>query len=58
MFKVANSWGTNWGQKGYFYLPYSYVTNPDLSFDFWCIKFNRFSNKGKITKTSLLLLRR
>lgn len=58
MFKVANSWGTNWGQKGYFYLPYSYVTNPDLSFDFWCIKFNRFNNKNKINKASLLLLRR
>ena len=24
MFKVANSWGTTWGQKGYFYLPYKY----------------------------------
>ncbi len=58
MFKVANSWGTNWGQKGYFYLPYSYVTNVDLSFDFWCIKFNRFNSKNKISKSSLLLLKR
>ena len=58
MFKVANSWGTNWGQKGYCYLPYAYVTNGNLSFDFWCIKFNRFNNKPKISKTNLLLLRR
>lgn len=55
-FKVANSWGTSWGQKGYFYLPYAYVTNINLAFDFWCIKFNRF-NSSKINKTSLLLLR-
>jgi C1A family cysteine protease len=58
MFKVANSWGTNWGQKGYFYLPYAYVTNTNLSFDFWSIKFNRFNNKPKINKTALLLLKR
>ncbi len=22
-----NSWGTGWGDKGYFYMPYSFLTN-------------------------------
>jgi C1A family cysteine protease len=31
---VRNSWGSGWGDKGYFYLPYSYVTSGN-AFDFW-----------------------
>ncbi|MES2253383.1 MAG: C1 family peptidase [Pseudomonadota bacterium] len=34
---VRNSWGPDWGDNGYFYLPYAYVTNPDLAQDFWSI---------------------
>jgi C1A family cysteine protease len=37
-FIVRNSWGTGWGQKGYFTMPYAYLTDPNLSDDFWTIR--------------------
>ncbi len=36
-FICRNSWSSSWGDKGYFYLDYSYVTNPGLASDFWTI---------------------
>ena len=32
---VRNSWGTEWGDHGYFYLPYSFISNSDLTTDMW-----------------------
>jgi len=37
-FIVRNSWGSNWGQAGYFTMPYAYLLNADLSDDFWTIR--------------------
>jgi C1A family cysteine protease len=37
-FLVRNSWGTAWGQKGYFTMPYAYLTDTNLSDDFWTIR--------------------
>src|SRR5207248_2930205 len=34
-FIVRNSWSAAWGDKGYFYAPYAYFTDPNLADDFW-----------------------
>lgn len=37
VFIARNSWGTGWGDKGYFYMPFN-VINPNMSSDYWIIK--------------------
>ncbi len=37
-FLVRNSWGTGWGQQGYFTIPYDYLNDRNLSDDFWTIR--------------------
>jgi C1A family cysteine protease len=34
---MRNSWGTNWGDSGYFYLPYQYLVDSSLATDLWTI---------------------
>ena len=34
---VRNSWGVNWGAKGYFYLPYPYLLDSNMASDQWVI---------------------
>lgn len=37
-FICMNSWSENWGDRGFFYLPYDYLLNKNLAADFWVIK--------------------
>jgi C1A family cysteine protease len=37
-FLVRNSWSPAWGQTGYFTMPYAYLTDNNLSDDFWTIR--------------------
>lgn len=38
VFIIRNSWGSNSQDRGYFYMNYAYVTDPQLSSDFWTIR--------------------
>jgi len=38
MFIARNSWGPYWGDKGYFYMPFSVIQDTTMSSDFWIIK--------------------
>jgi C1A family cysteine protease len=35
---MRNSWGVEWGDDGYFYLPYAYLLDSNLATDFWAIQ--------------------
>lgn len=37
-FLLRNSWGSKWGQSGYFTLPYAYLIDPSLAADLWTLR--------------------
>ena len=37
-FLIRNSWGAQWGDNGYCTMPYAYLSDQNLSSDFWTIR--------------------
>ncbi len=44
-FLIRNSWDTDWGMQGYFTMPYAYLTDANLSEDFWTIRMVEVAKK-------------
>ena len=47
-FLVRNSWGENFGEKGYCYIPYSYISDPELNRMACIITEINYQNEVKI----------
>jgi C1A family cysteine protease len=39
LFKIRNSYGPEWGKRGYFFMPYDFITDTDLASDFWTAQY-------------------
>lgn len=50
VFVVRNSWGNDWGDRGYGYMPYAWVLNPEWTHSCWAIRLTERSDLAPIAK--------
>ena len=56
IFTIANSWSTDWGDKGFCYIPYDYILDPSFASDFWTVRvydINETQNKQNIMNNEI-----
>jgi hypothetical protein len=50
LFVVRNSWGSDWGDFGYCYMPYAWVLNPDWTHSCWAVRLTERSDLSPTAK--------